>query len=292
MATIKNAVIAAGGLGTRFLPQTKAMPKEMLPIVDRPVIQIIVEDIVASGVENVIVVTGPQKKPVEDHFDHASELSQELRANGKDDKADEIERIADLANFIYVRQRGPYGNARPIYSTANITSGEPFFYFYADDFFVGKSTAAEQMRKAHEATGKSVLALRKVPGKDIEKYGVVKPGKSISDTVFEIESIIEKPKLDSALSDLASVHGYLFTPEIIDLLDPEDMSSRGEFEIQPAINRLAEQGKVVGCVIEGDYYDAGNVLNYLEAVVDMALKNDNVKDEFKEYLQQRVEKFD
>lgn len=229
---VNKAVVAAAGMGTRFLPQTKAMPKEMLPIVDRPVIQILVEQIVAAGVEDVIVVTGAQKRALEDHFDRAVELEQALAKSGKKEKASEIKRIAELANFIYIRQKGSYGSARPVLNAKPLVAHEAFFYFYADDFFMGEVSAAQQMLEAYQQTGKSVLALREVNLEETDKYGVIEPGKKLNDKTYQVKSIVEKPGPEKAPSNLASVHGYLFTSEIFDHIDENSLSERGEVEIQ------------------------------------------------------------
>lgn len=211
-----KAIICAAGLGTRFLPQTKAMPKEMLPIIDRPVIQLLVEEAVAAGVTEIIMVTGTTKRAIEDHFDRSDELESELRQKGKDDKADEIKAIAELANFVYVRQKGsPKGNARPVLNAAHlIDDDEPFFVFFADDFFRSEVPRAVQLMEAYEQTGKAVISLIEVDRKDADKYGMASTGQQVDEKTFEIAQLIEKPGAENAPSNLASVGGYLLTPDI------------------------------------------------------------------------------
>jgi len=289
---VTKVVVAAAGLGTRFLPQTKAMPKEMLPIVDRPVIQILVEQMVEAGVEDVVIVTGAQKRALEDHFDRSVELEHDLIRSGKKEKAAEIKRIAELANFIYIRQKGSYGTARPLLNARHIVQDSPFYYIFADDFFTSEVSAAAQMLEAHKKTGKIVLALTEVPESDTNKYGVIDPGEALGDNLFEVKSIVEKPAQGESPSNLASVHGYLMTPEIFDYIDEDKISSRGEVEIQPAINELAAKGKVVGLVVKGDFHDAGSIDKYLEAVVDMALNDKRVSKTFRKYLENRLAKND
>jgi len=198
---VTKAVIAAAGLGTRFLPQTKAMPKEMLPIIDKPVIQLIVESLVSAGVKDIIIITGAQKRAIEDHFDRSYELEQALTRKGKAKEAAKIRRLAGLANFIYVRQKGDYyGNAVPLQNALHLIGDEPFYYFYADDFFLSKIPAPVQMLGAYQQTGKSVLALMDVGDDDPAKYGIIDPGRSQSDSIVSVKSIVEKPKANKAPS--------------------------------------------------------------------------------------------
>ena len=191
-----KAIICAAGLGTRFLPQTKAMPKEMLPIIDRPVIQLIVEEAVAAGVTDIIIVTGTTKRAVEDHFDRSEELEIELREKGKDDKADQIKSISELANFVYIRQKGtPKGNARPILNAQHmIDDDEPFFVFFADDFFRSSVPRAVQLKEAYEKTGKSVISLIEVPKSDADKYGMAAIGEDIGGRTFKVDELVEYAK--------------------------------------------------------------------------------------------------
>jgi UTP--glucose-1-phosphate uridylyltransferase len=285
-----KAIICAAGLGTRFLPQTKAMPKEMLPIFDKPVIQLIVEEAVAAGVTDIIIVTGSTKRAIEDHFDRSDALERDLRANGKDDKADQIEAIADLANFVYVRQKGtPKGTARPILNAQHlINDDEPFFVFFADDFFRSEVAWPLQLKAAYNETGKSVISLIEVDKKDADKYGMAIIGDEVSDRVFKLNGLIEKPGEANSPSSFASVGSFLLTPDIIPILAQEKVGHGGEITLADSINELAKQDLVYGCFIEGVWHDTGDKLKYLQAVVDVALESEEFGTDFKEYLKKRL----
>lgn len=285
-----KAIICAAGLGTRFLPQTKAMPKEMLPIIDRPVIQLIVEEAVAAGVTDIIIVTGSNKRAIEDHFDSDDFLDSELRAAGKESKADQLQEIARMANFVYVRQKGlPKGNARPVINAAHlINHDEPFFVFFADDFFRSDVPRAVQLKQAYEQTGKAVISLIEVPISDADKYGMVALGQTIDDRTHEIAELVEKPGADKAPSALASVGGYLLTPDILPLLDALQPGKNGELTLADAINMLAKTGGVTGRFIEGVWHDTGDQLKYMQAIVDMALSSEQFGEEFATYLRNRL----
>jgi UTP--glucose-1-phosphate uridylyltransferase len=285
-----KAIIAAAGLGTRFLPQTKAMPKEMLPIIDKPVIQIIVEQLVASGVTDIIIVTGSTKRAIEDHFDRSDELEYELRQKGKDDLADDIRKISELANFIYIRQKGiPKGNARPLINASHLLGDdEPFFMFFADDFFRSEVPHAKQLLDVYNETGKSVISLIQVEPKDTSKYGIAKISNQLNDKVFEIEQLVEKPGPEKAPSNIAAVSGYLLTPDILPIVLKEELGHGGEIGLSHSVSELAEQGQVVGKFIEGVYHDAGDKARYLRAVVDHALADPKLGPNFREYLTKRL----
>lgn len=284
-----KAIICAAGLGTRFLPQTKAMPKEMLPIIDRPVIQLIVEEAVAAGVTDIIIVTGSTKRAIEDHFDRSDELEADLREKGKGDKADELRAIAELANFVYVRQKGsPKGSARPVLNAQHlIGSDEPFFVFFADDFFRSDVPRAVQLKQVYEKTGKSVISLIEVAKKDADKYGMASIGEDIGGGAFRIEELIEKPGEANTPSSFASVGGYLLTPDILPIIAQEKIGKGGEIGLADSINELAQTGSVYGKFIEGTWHDTGDQLKYIQAVVDMALESDYGA-EFAAYLRKRL----
>lgn len=285
-----KAIICAAGLGTRFLPQTKAMPKEMLPLIDRPVIQVIVEQAVAAGVTEVIIVTGSTKRAIEDHFDRSDELEAELREKGKDEKADEIKRIAEMANFVYVRQKGsPKGNARPILNARHlINDNEPFFVFFADDFFRSETPWPLQLREAYEQTGKSVISLIEVDKKDADKYGMASLSDEKSDRLFRLSGIIEKPGEEYTPSNFASVGSYLLTPDIWPLLEQEKVGAGGEISLVDSLNELAQTGEVYGRFIDGVWHDTGDQLKYIKAVVDLALESKEYGAELTEFLKQRL----
>lgn len=285
-----KAIICAAGLGTRFLPQTKAMPKEMLPIIDRPVIQLIVEEVVQAGVTEIIMVTGSTKRSIEDHFDRSDELEAELREKGKGAQADELRRISDLANFIYVRQKGtPKGNARPVLNAAHlIDDNEPFFVFFADDFFRSEVPRAKQLLEAYEKTGKSVIALIEVDKKDANKYGMAAIDTQLDEHTFRLSRLVEKPGEENAPSNFASVSGYLLTPDIIPIISEEKVDKNGEMTLADSINQLAQDDEVYGKFIQGIWHDTGDQLKYLKAVVDTALVHPKLSEDFREYLESRL----
>ena len=286
-----KAIICAAGLGTRFLPQTKAMPKEMLPIIDRPVIQLIVEEAVAAGVTEIIIVTGSTKRAIEDHFDRSDELEKELREKGKDDKADEIEAIANLANFVYVRQKGsPKGNARPILNAAHlIDDDEPFFVFFADDFFRSDVPRAVQLKQAYEKTGKSVISLIEVDRSDADKYGMVAISDEVGEHTFRLAELIEKPGADKTPSTFASVGGYLLTPDILPIIAKEIPGKGGEITLADSINELAHTDEVYGQFIDGVWHDTGDQLKYIKAVVDLALESEEYGEALADFLRNRLQ---
>lgn len=284
----RKAIIAAAGMGTRFLPQTKAMPKEMLPIIDKPVIQWVVEEAVAAGVTDIIIVTGSTKRAIEDHFDRAIELEEELIAKGKTAQANQIKDIAEMANFIYVRQKGlPKGNARPILNAAHLIDDEPFFVFFADDFFTSKTPRAVQLLEQYKKTQQSVIALYEVAREDTSKYGIAS-ARLESERLYKLNALIEKPGPDNAPSNFASIGGYLLTPEILPLLKDLEPATDGEIRIPDALNTLAQQGKLYGSLIDGTFHDTGSPEVYLKTVIDVALTHPELGHEIRDYLRNKI----
>ncbi len=285
MVKVRKAVIAAAGMGTRFLPQTKAMPKEMLPIIDKPVIQLVVEGLVEAGVEDIIIVTGPTKRAIEDHFDRSLELEDELKKKGKSEIAGKLVDIAESANFIYVRQKGePRGNARPILNAAHMIGDEPFFFFFADDFFTGKVSTASQMLKAYQKTGKTIVALRQVPDEEASSYGIAEITDKVKGSLHKLSSIVEKPELADAPSNLAVGSGYLLTPSCIKILEKQNVGPDGEIRISDTIETLALTDEVYGLEIEGEYHDTGNPVAYLKTLIDITLDDPKYGKMIREYI--------
>lgn len=291
---VRKAVIAAAGFGTRFLPQTKAMPKEMLPLVDKPIIQYIVEELVDAGIEDIVIVTGYHKRSIEDHFDHMSaDLRVNLKQGGKLDILEDTKRVSELANFAYIRQKGPYGNATPLLNAAHLIGDEPFIYTFADDFVVAKPVSRfKQMIDVYNRTGANVLTCIKVDkDEDFKRYGIV-AGESVDDGLLKVSTIIEKPGKANAPSNLASVSGYIFNPELFDYLQKarETVQPGEEFVQQPSIQQMIDDGHTVyGLEVQnGTYYDTGNKLEYLKTVVDFALEHDDLKDDFLAHLRKVV----
>lgn len=285
-----KAIICAAGLGSRFLPQTKAMPKEMLPIIDKPVIQLIVEEAVAAGVTEVIIVTGSTKRPIEDHFDRADELENELEQRGKKKLAQELRDIADMANFIYLRQKGsPKGNALPVLNARHlIGNDESFFVFFADDFFRSKIPRAVQLLDAHKKTGKSVMSFAKVDQETVEQYGMAQTGEYIEKSIFKVEGLIEKPKKGTEPSLLAQTGCYLLTPDILPLIENATPGKSGEIVLGDTISKLAKEDIVYGKKIDGIWHDGGDPLRYIKAVIDFALESDKYGTELSSYLKKRI----
>jgi UTP--glucose-1-phosphate uridylyltransferase len=288
---VTKAVIAAAGFGTRFLPQTKAMPKEMLPVIDKPIIQYVVEELVEAGIKDIIIITGYSKRSIEDHFDTPNEdLLVNLRMGGesKEPLLHEIETLANLANFIYVRQKGPYGTATPIRSAAHLIGDEPFIYTYADEFFDASPGRTQQLIDAYNQYDASVFAcIRVKKDEDYNRYGII-GGEPLNDNIVKVSQIIEKPGKDQAPTDMASVSGYLLTPDIFRYMDGAEAEQAGskEFMIQPIMQKMINDNiPFVGCEIRnGTYHDTGNKLEYLKTVVEFALKHKVLGDGFRDYL--------
>ena len=280
-----KVIIPAAGFGTRFLPQTKAMPKEMLPIVDKPVIQYVVEEAVASGIQDVIMVTGWHKRAIEDHFDYPYELEKRLEEWGKEHLINEVRKIADLANFIYIRQKGPYGNATPIKCARHLIRDEPFLVLWGDDFVFADPPRAKQMLDAYEAYQAPILCgIRTKKEEDTKRYAFVQ-GKNLGNGMWKVERLVEKPGTGNAPSDLAIVSGYVLTPDIFPILDTQKPGKGGEYYLPEAIDILASQHPVFAIEIKnGTYYDTGNKFEYMKTVVELGLRHPEIKDEFRSFL--------
>lgn len=289
MTKIRKAVIPAAGFGTRFLPQTKAMPKEMLPIVDKPVIQYVVEEAAAAGIEDIVVVTGALKRAIEDHFDLPNaELIKNLKEGGKEELIEQIKRISNLANFIYVRQKGPYGNGTPVLAAEPIIENEPFAVLWGDEFIYSNPPRLSQMIAVHEKYGGIVISGVKIEKKsDLKRYGIADL-EHVEGNVSKIKGIVEKPDPENAPSDIATHGAYILPPEIFEALRNVEPGRGGEVWLVDAINMLREDGVPVYAVeIEnGKYYDTGNKLEYMKTVVDMALQHPEISESFKKYLKE------
>ncbi len=284
---IRKAVIPAAGYGTRFLPMTKASPKEMLPIIDKPIIQYVVEEAVASGIEDIIIVTGYNKRAIEDHFDHGQELENYLEKAGKLEQLEEIKKIAELANFVYIRQKGPYGNGTPVLNAAPIIGNEPFAVLWGDEFIYAEPPRLKQIMEVYERYNDPVISGVRIKNKaDLKKYGIARIH-PVEDKVFEIEEIVEKPEPGQAPSDLATHGAYILTPDIFEALKNQKPGKGGEIWLFDAINELRKNHKIYTREIaNGKYYDGGSKLEYLKANVDFGLRREDIKKEFKEYLKE------
>lgn len=290
---VRKAVIPAAGLGTRFLPQTKAMPKEMLPLVDKPIIQYIVEELVKAGVKDIIIVTGYHKRAIEDHFDNPSaDLINNLKNNGKENQLKEVLEISSLANFFYVRQKGPYGNGTPLLNVKDIIGKEPFIYTWGDDMILAEPNEFEQLIKTYQKYNCSVLSgLKARDEEDFNKWAFVDANK-IEDDIFEIKKIIEKPGKEKAPSNLGSVSSFLFTSEIFNYLEKalKKLKSGQEFYYNDAIKLMLEDGKkiIIKEIEGGEYIDTGNKFEYLKSVTKFGLKNKEISDKYVAFIKSLV----
>lgn len=293
MAKIRKAVIPAAGFGTRFLPQTKAMPKEMLPIVDKPVIQYVVEEAVASGIEDIAIVTGALKRAIEDHFDTPNaELIKNLEMGGKQELIEATRKISEMANFIYVRQKGPYGNGTPVLAAEPIIENESFAVLWGDEFIYSKPPRLAQMIEVYEKYGGVVISGVRIDKKeDLKRYGIADL-EHVEGNVSKIKDIVEKPDPESAPSQIATHGAYILPPEIFDALKRLAPGKGGEIWLVDAINMLRDEGTPIYAVeIENArYFDTGNKLEYMKTAVELALEHPEINSEFKQFLKEMVAK--
>lgn len=281
---IRKAIIPAAGYGTRFLPATKAMPKEMLPIVDKPIIQYVVEEAVASGIEDIVIVTGWHKRSIEDHFDYPFELEKRLLESGKEQQAEEVRKIAEMANFIYIRQKGPYGNGTPVLNARRVIGDEPFAILWGDEFIHSNPPRLKQMVDVWDKYGVPNISAVRVPKENVGKYGIADVS-NVEEGIFKINKIVEKPQVENAPSNLATHGAYIMVPELFDILAATKKGQNGEIWLADAISELAKKQDVYAVEIKnGKYYDTGNKLEYLKAVVEFGLMHDELKNDFKEFL--------
>jgi UTP--glucose-1-phosphate uridylyltransferase len=281
-------VIPAAGLGTRFLPASKAVPKEMLPIVDKPVIQYIVEGAVASGIEEVVLITASAKRAVEDHFDRFFELEYRLEVAGKLDLLEETRRLADMARFVMVRQGAPLGNGHAVLLAKEVVGDEPFAMLWGDDMVLGNPPFVRQLIEAHERTGGSVVGVMAVPPEDAIKYGVIEVAERLDDRLVRASRIVEKPPLDDVPSNLAAVAGYVLTPDVFGYLEDTAVGQGGEIWLADGVQKIAAKGNLYALEFQGRRYDAGNKLEFLQATVDLALQRADLGPAFRSYLEEKL----
>jgi len=284
MKSIKKAIVAVAGSGTRLLPATKTMPKEMLPIVNKPIIQLVVEELVEGGIEDIILITKWDKKSLEDHFDHSWALEDELRKAGKTKLLKDIIRLSEMANFIYVRQKGPYGNGTPVLSAASLVDDEPFMYVWGDDLVDAKVSFTKQMVKDYEKTGHLMIGVQEVPKKEVSRYGIVK----LKGKTMQIEDIIEKPSVKEAPSRLADFGRMILNQEIIDILRKIPLGKGNELWIVDAIREYVRKGgKFYAKRIEGgEWLTTGDPLNYFKTNLRYGLKDKEIGKELKKYIKE------
>ncbi len=286
--TIKKAIIPAAGLGTRFLPATKAQPKEMLPIVDKPTIQYIVEEAINSGIEDIIIVTGRNKRSIEDHFDRSIELEMMLEQKGQKELLEIARQVSNIANIHYIRQKEPRGLGHAILVAKNFIGNEPFAVLLGDDIVVSKKPCLQQMIEVFNEYKTSILGVQQVPLEAVNKYGIVKC-KNIEGRVYKVQDMVEKPKAEEAPSNIAILGRYIITPRIFKYLETQGAGAGGEIQLTDALRRLAEDEAMYAYDFLGKRYDVGHVQGYLEASVEFALRRDDLKVDFLAYLKRVVQ---
>ena len=288
---VKKAVIPAAGLGTRFLPATKAQPKEMLPIVDKPTLQYIIEEAVASGVEEILIITGRNKKSIEDHFDKSVELELELENKGKTDLLEIVRGISNMVNIHYIRQKEPKGLGDAIYCARYFIGDEPFAIMLGDDMVDNGQgpPCLKQLIDAYETHNASILGVQEVDKENTDKYGII-DGQKLSNNIYKVKALVEKPDPDQAPSNVAILGRYIITPQIFDILGQIPPGKNGEIQLTDALEILKDKEDMYAYVFEGRRYDLGDKLGFLQATVDAALKKPELRDEFLRYLNQVCEK--
>ena len=284
---VRKAVLPVAGFGTRFLPATKSSSKEMLPLVDKPLIHYAVEDAIDSGIDQIIFITGRGKRAIEDYFDISFELEYHLKAQGKKELVEEMRKISNMADFVYIRQKEPKGLGHAVLRAKDVVGDEPFAVILADDVLQNGKSGTKQLAEIYERYNCSVIGLEEVNPEDVSNYGIVS-GARIEKNVFKLDRFIEKPKKEEAPSNLAIIGRYIFTPSIFEELEKTKPGAKGEIQLTDAIETLAKREVIYGKIMEGKRFDCGNKLGFLQATVEFALKDENLKDEFENYLKEVV----
>ena len=279
---VLKAILPAGGLGTRFLPATKASPKEMLPIVDKPMVQYAIEEARACGIKEFVIITGKYKRAIEDHFDSAYELEEKLQQSGKDKLLEEIRKLNSV-NFAYIRQKAALGLGHAIFCAKPFVKDEPFAVLLSDDIIDPEDTLLKEMILLHKELNAPILALQKVPKSDIHRYGVI-DGKKLKKNVFQLTQLIEKPSASSAPSDMAIIGRYILSPDIFDILENIGPGKGGEIQLTDALQDLLKNRPVYGYLFNGKRYDAGDKMGYLKATLDLALKNPHLSHKLEDHI--------
>lgn len=280
---VKKAIIPAAGLGTRFLPATKAQPKEMLPIVDKPTIQYIIEEAVASGIEEILIITGRNKRAIEDHFDKSIELENQLEAKGKEDLLNMVNDISNMVDIYYIRQKEPKGLGHAINCARTFVGDEPFAVMLGDDVVDSEVPCLKQLIDCYNEYKTTILGVQQVPEEDVTKYGIVQ-GMHIEDRVYKVKDLVEKPKIEEAQSNIAILGRYIITPKIFEILSKTQPGKSGEIQLTDALKTLIKQEAMYAYNFEGRRYDVGDKLGFLEATVEFALKREELRSDFMKYL--------
>jgi len=280
---IKKAVLPAAGFGTRFLPATKVVPKELLPIVDKPTIQYIMEEVVAAGIEEVVLITGREKGSIEDHFDTSVELENHLKKKGRKDLLKMVQDISEMVTLVSVRQKEPLGLGHAILCAKKVVGNEPFVVLLGDDLIDARIPCIKQMIDVYDEMGGAVIAIQKVPKSEAHLYGIIR-GKKVRERIYSVEEMIEKPKQGTAPSNLAIIGRYILPPEIFDRLEKVQPDGKGEIQLTNGLMELAKEIPVFGYEFIGDRYDAGDKLGYLQANISLGLKHPEMGPKLKRYL--------
>lgn len=290
MKKIKKAIIPAAGLGTRFLPATKAQPKEMLPIVDKPTLQYIIEEAIASGIEEILIITGRNKQSIENHFDKSVELEMELEKKGKTELLEIVREISDMVNIHYIRQKEPLGLGHAIYCAKTFVQNEPFAVLLGDDIVDSEVPCLAQLIKAYEECNSTVLGVQRVRHEDVYKYGIIDTDDN-DGVLYKVNKVIEKPNVDEAPTDIAILGRYILTPDIFNVLEKQAPGAGGEIQLTDGIETLLEQQHhIYAYEFEGNRYDVGDKLGYLKATIDFALKKDELCNDLLDYLNKTIDR--
>ena len=289
---VRKAIIPAAGLGTRLLPNTKSIPKEMLPLVDKPVIQYIVEEAVAAGIEKILIITNRGKSPIEDYFDYAPDLEERLIADGKQRDAQIVREVADMADVYFVRQKETKGLGHAVWRARSFVNEEPFAVLLGDDIMLSETPVLRQLVTAAEQNNCSAVAVRQVPDELITRYSSVKLEEKLSERVFRISDMNEKPTLEEKLSDYAILGRYVLTPAIFDILENTPPGRNNEIQLTDGMKTLCHREKMCAVDFEGRRYDTGNLKGYLEAIIDFALKNDEAGDWLRQFIIDKAKSFE
>ena len=281
--TVRKAIIPAAGLGTRFLPATKAQAKEMLPIVDKPTLQYIIEEAIASGIEEILIVTGRNKKSIEDHFDRSVELELELEQKNKKEMLEMVQNISNMVNIHYIRQKEPKGLGHAIHCAKSFIGNEPFAVLLGDDIVDADTPCLKQMINCYDEYKTTVLGVQEVAKENVDKYGILDV-KHIEDRVYKVKDMVEKPAVEEAPSNIAILGRYIITPEIFNILENQEPGKGGEIQLTDALQTLATKEAIYAYNFEGRRYDVGDKLGFLKATVEYALRKEELRDEFIEYL--------
>jgi len=284
---VRKAIIPAAGLGTRFLPATKAQPKEMLPIVDKPTLQYIIEEAINSGIEEILIITGRNKKSIEDHFDKSIELEMELEKSGKQELLEMVRYIGDMINIQYIRQKEPRGLGHAILCAKSFINDEPFAVILGDDIVDAKKPCLKQLIDVYNEYNTTIIGVQKVDEKDVGKYGIVQ-GKYIDDRIYLIKDLVEKPEVDKAPSNIAILGRYILKPDLFEILENQKPGKNNEIQLTDALKTLCERQAMYAYEFEGKRYDVGEKFGFLQATVEFALKNDELKEPFLNYLKDLI----